>query len=133
VEVDVGDRLGRYFTASDVGDVPAGFSRSDDFGEGGIVEGGSDATSAFTFVRWRWAGYHSGAIPSRAGSDVVAATGNDVVVEGLTVVEDDRGDRYRARWFVDWLSVYAQLGVVTLGRPTKVAHIELRSSLDPVL
>jgi hypothetical protein len=125
-------RLGRYFAdVGDVGEVPAGYSAAEDFGDGGIVGGISDQGHEFTFVRWRWAGRHGAAIPSRVGGpDLVEATGNPVVVEGITAVEQNAEGEFRAHWFVDWLSVYAQLGVVAQGRPTSLEHIELRSPLE---
>jgi hypothetical protein len=58
---------------------------------------------------------------------LVAPTGNPVLVEGLTAIESVGGEEFRARWFVDWLSVYAQLGVVAPGRPVKMQNVEVRS------
>jgi len=131
VEEEVIARLGRYFARDDVGDVSAGYSTAEDFGDNGIVEGSADGGNGFTFVRWRWAGRHEEPIPARAGGpDLVEPTGNPVVVEGITAVEMDAQGEWRVHWFVDWLSVYAQLGVVAQGRPTKMANVDLRSSLD---
>ena len=127
VESEVEERLQRYFSASSVGNEAAGYSTVGSFGDEGIVGGASDSGNAFTFVRWRWVGRHDGAIPSRIGdAEMVAPTGNPVVVEGLTAVEVTGEGDFRARWFVDWLSVYAQLGVVVQGRPAKMEHIDLR-------
>ena len=131
VEEQVIARLGRYFTPSTVGDVKEGYSTAEDFGDNGIVEGGSNSGNGFTFVRWRWAGRHEAPLPARtAGPDLVQETGNPVIVEGVTAVEVDPQGEWRAHWFVDWLSVYAQLGVVAQGRPTHLEYIDLRSSLE---
>ena len=129
VQDDVTARLGPFFVAD--GREFVGYEAVETFGDGGIVAGESDEKHRFTFVRWRWHGRHLGEIPSRFGAAVVAApTGNPVVVDGLTVVENREDRDFRARWFVDWLSVYAQLGVVVAGRPTRMAKVEVRSAFE---
>jgi hypothetical protein len=131
VEADVSGRLGHYFVPdADAGFV--GFEAVESFGDEGIVSGSSDSGSSFTFVRWQYGGRHLGAIPSRFGGDDVAQpTGNPVIVDGLTVIEHRGDGEVRARWFVDWLSVYTQIGVVTPGRPTRMENIEVRSPFEP--
>jgi hypothetical protein len=130
VRNDVTARLGRYFVA-DEDDKVSGFEAVESFGNDGIVAATSDEGNPFTFVRWRWRGRHEGEIPSRlGGADVAAPTGNPVVVDGLTVVEDRRDGDFRARWFVDWLSVYAQIGVVVPGRPIRMENVEVRDPFE---
>ncbi|HET6953168.1 MAG TPA: hypothetical protein VFI47_22490, partial [Acidimicrobiales bacterium] len=57
-------------------------------------------------------------------------TGNQVTVEGLTVLEE-RADGVYARRFVDWLSVYSQMGIISPGRPIGRSSTEMRDPPDP--
>jgi hypothetical protein len=130
VEGDVTERLGRYYAiVRPDGEDPDGFRLIDTFGDGGVVTGTS-STSEFTFVRWQWRGHHEAPIPSLIGEgEMVRATGNRVIADGLTVVEARRTDGlFFARWYVDWLAVYAQLGIVAPGRPVGMARTQV---LDP--
>jgi len=129
VRSDVEGRLGKYFAPVD--DEPTGFQAVETFGDDGIVEGSTDNGGTFTFVRWRWRGRHLEPVPDRLGGmDLVAPTGNAVEVEGLTAVEARRDGQFVARWFVDWLGVYAQLGVIIAGRPIRMANVEVRGLED---
>jgi hypothetical protein len=130
VREDVARRLGPFFVEDEDDDVPSGFTTTSTFGDDGVVEGASETGSAFTFVRWQWRGRHEGSIPTQDGPDLVGPTGNPVLVEGLTVVEARDDGEFRARWFVDWLSVYAQLGLVMAGRPTRMENIEVRDAIE---
>jgi len=124
VAADVDRQFARYFTRVD-GLEP--FQLDAGFGAGGVVTGATPE-GRFTFVRWRWQGRHTGAVgrfdgekpdedPDRPFRYVMArGTGNQVTVEGLTVLEE-RADGVYARRFVDWLSVYSQMGIITPGRP----------------
>jgi hypothetical protein len=93
-------------------------------------------SSEFFAVRWRFEGRHVGPIPG-FGHTSIAATGNEVSVSGLTLVENlapgrDTGDDLDAllrsgtvvfHRFIDWLAVFAQIGVLHLGRPMSISDI----------
>ena len=127
---DVRIQLGAYFQSDD----PDAFTTIGTFGDGGAVQGTASADRVFTFVRWKWVGRHLESIPSRIDPYddeedrklVARPTGNLVEVQGLTVIEERSGGEKYARWFVDWLSVYAQLGIVSPGRPVGLAQTEIR-------
>ena len=105
-----------------------GYQRIETFGENGVLEATTSDGRTFTIVRWELRGRHYRPVPSPSGdTTVVGATGNPVRVDGLTIVERLNGE-FRARRYVDWLSVYAQLGVVFAGRPVGMAQAEV---LDP--
>ena len=91
--------------------------------------------SEFFAVRWRFAGRHERAIPG-FGHTVIPPTHNEVTVSGLTLVEntapgqvvDDidkvlRSDTVVFHRFIDWLAVFAQIGVLHLGRPMSIDDI----------
>ena len=59
---------------------------------------------------WQWAGRHMGSL---AG---IPPTGRDVVVRGVTIVENRDGELVYHR-FVDWLGVFEQLGAMLVTRP----------------
>ena len=96
--------------------------------------------SEFFAVRWRFDGTHTGPIPG-FGHTFIEATGNKVSVSGLTLVEskvpgqsvppdlDDvlRSDRVTFHRFIDWLGVFAQLGVLHLGRPMSIGDISFEA------
>jgi hypothetical protein len=103
----------------------------EDIGEATWRSGGSE----FFAVRWRFTGEHVGPIPG-FGHTEIGPTHNMVTVSGLTLVEDrDRDARGRNvdsaldsesvvfHRFVDWLAVFAQIGVLHLGRPMPIADI----------
>jgi hypothetical protein len=93
-------------------------------------------TSEFFAIRWRFEGRHTGMIPG-FGHIVIEATGNMVSVSGLTLVEntvpdqtvpDDLETLLRTgtvvfQRFIDWLAVFAQIGVLHLGRPMSISDI----------
>jgi hypothetical protein len=92
--------------------------------------------SEFFAVRWRFEGRHVGPIPG-FGHTSIAPTGNTVTVSGLTLVEhttpgkpagDDLDKLLRSgtvvfHRFIDWLAVFAQIGVLHLGRPMSISDI----------
>jgi hypothetical protein len=92
-------------------------------------------TSEFFAVRWRFVGRHERAIPG-FGHTVIPPTHNEVSVSGLTLVEntapgqvvDDidkvlRSETIVFHRFIDWLAVFAQIGVLHLGRPMSIDDI----------
>ncbi|MGZ4671648.1 MAG: hypothetical protein ACXV8K_03200 [Ilumatobacteraceae bacterium] len=93
-------------------------------------------TSQFFAVRWRFEGKHVGTIPG-FGHTSIAATDNLVSVSGLTLLEntapDDgaiedletllRSGKVVFHRFIDWLAVFAQIGVLHLGRPMSLTDI----------
>ncbi len=95
-------------------------------------------TSSFFAVRWTLSGKHTGPIPG-FGHTQIAATGNPVTVSALTIVEDKangaalvddldsvlKSGRVVFHRFVDWLAVFAQIGVLHLGRPMPLEGVEL--------
>ncbi len=97
-------------------------------------------TSEFFALRWRFDGTHTGPIPG-FGHTFIEATGNKVSVSGLTLVESkvpgqsvrgDLVDVLRSKTvtfhrFVDWLAVFAQLGVLHLGRPMSLGDIRFEA------
>ena len=131
VERDVERLLGGYITA-DPAVEGEGFHLEGGFGDGGYVTGTAE-TGQFTFVRWRWRGRHTGRVNRFDGERpddtrpflMARGTGNAVTVEGLTILEQ-RDDGIYARRFVDWLSVYSQMGLISPSRPIGRASTELR-------
>jgi hypothetical protein len=131
VKRDVEGLLGDYITP-DRELESEGFQLETGFGDGGYVTGAAE-TGQFTFVRWRWRGRHTvevnrfdGEKPDGTRPFVMArGTGNAVTVEGLTILEQ-RDDGIYARRFVDWLSVYSQMGLISPSRPIGRASTELR-------
>jgi hypothetical protein len=131
VERDVEDLLGEYITP-DRELESEGFQLEKGFGDGGYVAGAAE-TGQFTFVRWRWRGRHTGRVNRFDGEKpdgtrpflMARGTGNAVTVEGLTILEQ-RDDGIYARRFVDWLSVYSQMGLISPSRPIGRASTELR-------
>ena len=87
-------------------------------------------------IRWRFDGVHTGRIPG-FGHTFIEATSNKVSVSGLTLVENtvpgqpvphDLDELLRSgtlvfQRYVDWLAVFAQLGVLHLGRPMSIGDI----------
>jgi hypothetical protein len=92
--------------------------------------------SEFFAVRWRFDGQHTKALDG-FGHTTIAATQNTVSVSGLTLVEntvpgqdvpDDleqllKSDTISFHRFIDWLAVFAQIGVLHLGRPMSISEI----------
>jgi hypothetical protein len=93
-------------------------------------------SSEFFAVRWRFEGRHVGPIPG-FGHTEIRATQNMVSVSGLTLVQntmpgktvgDDLDTLLRSgtvifHRFIDWLAVFAQIGVLHLGRPMPIGDI----------
>ena len=125
MQLDIAGKLGEFFTGEFIPD------RS--IGEASWRNDGSE----FFAVRWRFDGKHTGKIPG-FGHTFIEATGNMISVPGLTLVEntvpgqqvDDldkllRGGTIVFQRFIDWLAVFAQLGVLHLGRPMSIGDIRL--------
>ena len=95
-------------------------------------------TSEFFAIRWRFQGRHTGTIDG-FGHTSIPATGNEVSISGLTLVENTVPGQKVPRdlekllhsktvtfhRFIDWLSVFAQLGVLHLGRPMSLSKISV--------
>jgi hypothetical protein len=93
-------------------------------------------TSEFFAVRWRYDGQHVRPIDG-FGHIQIPPTQNMVSVSGLTLVEhtapgqtvdDDLDKLLRSgpivfHRFIDWLAVFAQIGVLHLGRPMSISEI----------
>lgn len=98
----------------------------------------ADNTEFFA-VRWRFVGQHMRPIPG-FGHTEIPATQNLVTVSGMTLVENtvagqpvaiDLEDLLRAgtvvfHRFIDWLAVFAQIGVLHLGRPMPISDIDFK-------
>jgi hypothetical protein len=123
VQLDIAGKLGEFLTGEFIPDSSIGEAtwRNDN--------------SEFFAVRWRFDGKHTGKIPG-FGHTFIEATGNMISVPGLTLVEntvpgqqvDDldkllRGGSIVFQRFIDWLAVFAQLGVLHLGRPMSIGDI----------
>ncbi|MEP7111717.1 MAG: hypothetical protein ABI862_00485 [Ilumatobacteraceae bacterium] len=92
--------------------------------------------SEFLAVRWRFEGKHVRPIDG-FGHTQIPPTQNSVSVSGLTLVEnmapdqpvDDDLDKLLHSGtivfhrFIDWLAVFAQIGVLHLGRPMSITEI----------
>jgi hypothetical protein len=92
--------------------------------------------SEFLAVRWRFEGTHVRPIDG-FGHTQIPPTKNAVSVSGLTMVEnmapdqpvdDDLEKLLRSgtivfHRFIDWLAVFAQIGVLHLGRPMSITEI----------
>lgn len=123
-----------------------GFQPDLHFGREGVVIApptqGDDRDRTHVFMRWRWGGVHLPHPSAPARRLCVAATGNWVTVEGLTILEVTGGEldiekelitgpeHIYARRLVDWLSVYAQLGLVTEGRPVGMASAMVKPAAE---
>ncbi|HEY0519767.1 MAG TPA: hypothetical protein VGC84_09780 [Ilumatobacteraceae bacterium] len=123
VELDVAGVLGEFLSGE--------FSVDRSIGEATWSGGKSE----FFAVRWTFTGKHTGRIPG-FGHTFIEATDNAVTVTGLTLVEntapgqrvDDldsllRGGTVRFQRFIDWLAMFAQIGVLHLGRPMSIGDI----------
>jgi hypothetical protein len=108
-------------------DRPDGYELVSTFGDGGsLTSSARDGLSQYVLVRWQWTGRHQPVEEVRrlGASFLSRPTGNAVVIEGLTIVEQ-REEGLFIRRLVDWLSVYAQLGMVSVGRPVGMANIQV--------
>ncbi|MFL6203890.1 MAG: hypothetical protein ACJ739_00920 [Acidimicrobiales bacterium] len=63
-------------------------------------------------VPWTWSGRNAGLL----GLD---ATNAEVVVRGMTVIEEDGGGSLQCRRYVDWLPALEQAGIVIFTRPIR--------------
>ena len=74
-------------------------------------------------VEWSWIGVHDDQ-QSDGAFNTIAASGNDVIVRGVTLmsVEDSR---FQVRRYIDWAGLFAQLGL-TLNWRTPVSNAEVR-------
>jgi len=92
-------------------------------------------SSEFFAIRWRFMGRHTGDI-NGFGHTKIRPTQNEVSVSGLTLVENTKpgqvvgdldevlkSDSLRFHRFIDWLAVFAQIGVLHLGRPMPLDDI----------
>jgi hypothetical protein len=128
------------------GDETPGFQPDLHFGREGVVIApptrNDERDRTHVFMRWRWGGVHL-PHPRRLGGRLnVQPTGNWVTVEGLTILEVTGGEldveqelitgpeHIYARRLVDWLSVYAQLGLVTAGRPVGMASAMVKPAAE---
>lgn len=134
VELDVAGVLGEFFRGQIKFD-----------GNLGPATWRSDGSEFFA-IRWRFMGTHTGRIPG-FGNTFIEPTKNAVSVSGLTLVENTAPDQpvegdldtllrkgtVVFQRYIDWLAVFAQLGVLHLGRPMSLGDIRFepqdRSSL----
>jgi hypothetical protein len=92
-------------------------------------------SSEFFAIRWRFMGRHTGNI-NGFGHTKIRPTQNEVSVSGLTLVQNNKpgqvvGDLDEIlksgtlvfHRFIDWLAVFAQIGVLHLGRPMPLDDI----------
>ena len=128
VELDVAGVLGTFF------DGQLEFDR-----KLGVASWRSDGSEFFA-IRWRFTGKHTGRIPG-FGNTYIEPTQNAVSVSGLTLVENTApgqtvGDDLDAllrkgtvifQRYIDWLAVFAQLGVLHLGRPMSIGDIRFEA------
>ena len=96
--------------------------------------------SEFFAIRWRLNGKHTGRIPG-FGNTFIEPTQNAVSVSGLTLVENTKPDQpvdgdldallrkgtVVFQRYIDWLAVFAQLGVLHLGRPMSIGDIRFEA------
>lgn len=108
------------------------FTPDDVLGDASWRKGSSEMFA----VGWRFVGEHTGRIAG-FGHTFIEATHNKVSVSGLTLVENRapgqplsgdlerllRGDTIVFQRYIDWLAVFAQLGVLHLGRPMSIGDI----------
>ena len=129
VELDVAGVLGQFFDGELVIDTS--------LGEANWQSDGSE----FFAIRWRFEGKHARKIPG-FGHTFIEPTGNAVSVPGLTLVQNtapgqpvggDLDELLRKgsvvfQRFIDWLAVFAQLGVLHLGRPISLGDIRFEGA-----
>lgn len=118
-------------------DERVGFLPDETFGRMGLVLARRTDEQPFAAMRWQWRGIHAADASKPDGTPLLRSTGNWVTVEGITTLEitgatmDGEtvvGGETRPRRFIDWLSVYAQLGFVIEGRPVGMQATEVRSA-----
>ncbi|HZX55714.1 MAG TPA: hypothetical protein VFE86_13590 [Ilumatobacteraceae bacterium] len=92
-------------------------------------------SSEFFAIRWRFEGRHTRHI-NGFGHTQIPPTNNHVSVSGLTLVENTKHGQavsdldevlnagtVKFHRFIDWLAVFAQIGVLHLGRPMAMDDI----------
>ena len=108
------------------------FNRDESLGDSTWLNG----TTEFFAIRWRFDGQHVRPLPG-FGHTEIPPTQNLVSVSGLTLVENTvagqpvdtdletvlRSGTVVFHRFIDWLAVFAQLGVLHLGRPMPISDI----------
>ena len=128
VELDVAGALAQYFEGK------LNLDRS--LGQATWRSDGSE----FFAVRWVFSGKHTGRIPG-FGNTYIEPTKNAVSVSGLTLVENTapgqpvdgdldtllRNGTVVFQRYIDWLAVFAQLGVLHLGRPMSIGDIRFEA------
>ncbi len=87
-----------------------GFAIDDEY-EGWRDTPFATADESKVVVPWVWRGVNNGLL----GLD---STGKEVVVRGITVIEED-GDQFLCRRYVDWLPALEQAGIVLYTRPIR--------------
>ena len=87
-----------------------GFALDDDF-DAWRDDPFQSAESTKMVVPWTWSGRNAGLF----GLD---ATNRDVVVRGITVIEED-GDGFLCRRYVDWFPAFEQAGLIMYTRPIR--------------
>jgi len=125
VQLDTQGVIGKFLTGR--------FSVEDDLGDDARWNKGKSEMFA---VGWRFVGEHTGRI-NGFGHTSIEPTHNKISVAGLTVVENTlagqsisggledllRGGTIIFQRYIDWLAVFAQLGVLHLGRPMSISDI----------
>ena len=104
VRADVASALGEQLPEGE------GFDLDDDF-DAWRDDPFQSSESTKIVVPWTWSGRNAGLF----GLD---ATNREVVVRGITVIEED-GDEFLCRRYVDWLPVLAQAGLIIFTRPIR--------------
>src|SRR5665213_1161116 len=100
VAMDVEQGIGRYFAATD-GFIPLP----------GFTESGPISNDRYTAQMWEYRGVHSAAFQG------ISATGNPVVVRGVTVVDGRDSNDPKFHRYIDWLEVMGQIGLTSTARP----------------
>jgi hypothetical protein len=62
-------------------------------------------------MAWEWQVRHVGPLQG------TPATGREVTMRGVTVIDLRDGDDHQYSRYIDWLALYADLGAVTIARP----------------
>ena len=78
-------------------------------------------------VQWRFRGRHTATLFGGSTDDYIGPTGNEVEIEGVTIVDFNPNRDVQFMRYIDWLSAYVQIGIVEMRRP---ASIDLRNAED---
>lgn len=76
----------------------------------GVFAEQSVGASLVSVLAWEWPVHHVGSIQG------TPATLRDVTLRGVTVIDELSGERLFSR-YIDWLSLYAELGALAIARP----------------